>query len=167
MSYSLFKKQSVYVIHHQGLGDLLACIGLYRVLASRHKQLVLPVQGKYLREMKFALSDLENISIVELKFLGAKGSFLPKGPFSTTLLNVFSAQRTMALMALFHSIRGGSVVRLGTAGKKFFHPGYPMRFDANFYFQANVPFEQRWLSFKYPRNPIREDQLFMKIKVEE
>jgi hypothetical protein len=50
-------------------------------------------------------------------------------------------------------------LKLGALGESFMSPNSSLRFDENFYYQARVPFRERWESFSYPRRTAEEDSL--------
>ena len=50
------------------------------------------------------------------------------------------------------------IVGLGSYGNNFFPKG--VRFDQNFYDQAGINFDFRWIRFEVPRNHEREEEIF-------
>jgi hypothetical protein len=57
---------------------------------------------------------------------------------------------------------GLEIIGLGSYGENFFPKG--IRFDHNFYQQANIDFSCRWDSFSIPRNEQIENELFEKLE---
>lgn len=59
-----------------------------------------------------------------------------------------------------------STLGLGKYGKGFLDAKKNLKFDENFYLQAQVSFEKRWTEFKVPRNLKREKEIFRSYKCE-
>lgn len=143
--------RTVYLVHHQGLGDMLLCIGLYRELAKRHRRIILPIRAPYASDISQMLGDLDNVSIRPLIELPNKKIFL------------YFELLQMVFLAAGEFLLGRKIIALGYFGKNFFSAKFPMRFDENFYFQASVDFEKRWTSFKLNRSKEREEALYERV----
>jgi hypothetical protein len=125
---------------HQGLGDHLACAGIYREYASRYEILVLPVVKKYLPELEKITGDLPQIHL-------------------TTYSNRFWESQMLEHRKQFEENTLFDILNLGYYGKGFFSdPG--MRVDANFYSQAKLDLQVRWTGFSYTRDLEKENNLF-------
>jgi hypothetical protein len=128
----------IFIASHQGLGDLILCNGIFREYAKMHNVCFLAVKVRYIEAVRSMLGDLNNIR------------FLP--------LPERRSWKAIRLYKIFFRALGIKVLGLGSYGKNFFPDG--IRFDENFYNQANVDFAKRWSSFYYPRNPETEQLLF-------
>jgi len=140
-------KAKVYLIHHQGMGDMLLCLGLYRQLARISKKLTVPVRNPYFKTMKHLLSDLKNVDVIEIPFMGRDGQ------------GRRHEMTVMRVMSIFYKLTGARIVKLGYLGQQFLKPENLIRYDENFYRQANIPFNHRWDSFSFPRREIEEAEI--------
>ena len=129
------------VASHQGLGDHILCNGLYRYLSSEFRTLILPVKASNYDSIKFMLSDLNNIRIIRVP-----------NKFENWLMKFF---------ILKSKVFQCEIVQLGNYGNDFFLDG--VRFDDNFYRQAQIPFDYRWSKFFVPRNISKEVDLFTRL----
>lgn len=129
----------VLLLAHQGLGDHLACNGLYRELASRFGTILLPVVSRYKRELHAMLSDVPNLRIIPI---------LNEFPFKQ--------QRIIAGMLQNFNV---PILRLGRFDPNFFFRS-DIRLDEFFYQQMSVPLKVRWDSFHYKRDIDKENKLF-------
>ena len=128
----------VLITPHQGLGDHLLCIAIYREYSRKYGRVFITVRRDYYRELRFILGDLYNITLIPL-------------PNNHLLRFTLLIQRA----ALFFRIQ---VVGLGGYGENFLESD--RRFDHDFYSQAQLDFELRWSSFSTPRDVEKEDRLF-------
>jgi len=131
--------RKVFIDAHQGLGDHLICNGLYREYAKNYSKCILPVKKSLFETIKFMLSDIPNIEVIEI-------SEKATGKLINILRN-------------FYAARNFKIMKLGYKGKNFTNNG-TMRFDESFYTQAGVNFSKRWESFYYPRDLNSEISLF-------
>ncbi len=129
------------VASHQGLGDHILCNGLYRSLSMDYEKVVIPVKSKNFDSVKRMLSDLDNVQIVRI---------------ADNLEKWF-----MRFFVLRAKIVSTKTVLLGKYGIDFFLDG--VRFDENFYIQAQIPFEYRWENFLVVRDQRREEALFARL----
>jgi hypothetical protein len=140
-------KQSVFVIHHQGLGDLLVCLGLYRALAARSHRVIIPVREPNLEAIQHLLSDLSNVKVVKIPFGGNGGKWAKHDLY------------LMRIMSWAFRVAGFKTLKLGALGNSFMSASSNVRFDENFFIQAGIPFSERWDSFSYPHRKAQEDEL--------
>jgi hypothetical protein len=143
------RKQSVFVIHHQGMGDMLVCLGLYRALAERHDRVIIPAKEPNLETIRHALSDISNLKVIKIPFMSKRGRW------------GHHVLRVMTVMSWVFRLVGFRTLRLGTLGDSFLSDAANVRFDENFYQQAGIPFSERWNSFSYPRRKAQEEELFL------
>lgn len=123
------------ILPHQGLGDLILCIGLFRSLLSRHSSLEILVTRKYARALSNAFSRTPNVKVISLpKF--------PNGLFFSRFELVSGF-----LLGASRQIVHREFLALGYLGREFFGVNRSLRFDESFYFQANVEFSNRWEAF--------------------
>lgn len=134
-------KKDVLVASHQGLGDHILCNGLYRSLSKDFEKVVIPVKSKNFHSVKRMLSDLDNVHVFRIP------DNLEKW--------------VMRLFILGAKISGTKSILLGKYGNNFFLDG--VRFDDNFYLQAQIPFENRWDNFFVLRNQRQEEALFERL----
>lgn len=141
------KKGKICIAPHQGLGDLILCIGMFRYLASKHSELRIIVTSKNRLELERILGPSSSITYTSLPTLPRRR------PWS--FIEIF-----LVWVALgWSQVCGFRKVALGYIGKDFFSLDSIMRFDENFYSQASVPFEARWSFFSIYRDKSREDNL--------
>jgi hypothetical protein len=138
----IVKKQNVYILCHQGLGDHLLCIGIYREYAKRYQSVLIPSTLNYFDTLKVALSDLKNVFVV---------------PFDNPILDS-RLPLAMESQALILEHLGFDVLRLGTFGENFFLD-LDKRLDENYYDQANLHLNHRWDSFYVARDESKEIEL--------
>jgi hypothetical protein len=146
------RKQSVFVIHHQGMGDMLVCLGLYRALAERHDRVIIPAKEPNLETIRHALSDMSNLEVIKIPFMSKRGRW------------GHHVLRVMTVMSWVFRLVGFRTLRLGTLGDSFLSDAANVRFDENFYQQAGIPFSERWNSFSYPHRKSKEDELFSMVE---
>ena len=146
------RKKSVFVIHHQGLGDMLVCLGLYRALSAECHRVVIPVREPNFETIRHVLSDLPNVVVIKIPFMG-KG-----GKWSKNDLSVMTA------LSWAFRVAGLRALKLGALGDSFMSATSSVRFDENFYQQAGIPFFQRWNSFSYPHRKSKEDELLSMVE---
>ena len=142
-------KRKAYLKVHQGLGDHIVCIGLYKTLAMRFDKCVLPVQKKYFRCVSEMLSDVHNILVTTYEPRSTKMNF-------ESWYFFLEAQEK-----IFNRI-GYISINIGSFDTNFLTSN-TIRFDAEFYRQADVPFENRWKFGKVCRNSKKEEELFNKL----
>lgn len=128
----------VLVTPHQGLGDHILCNGLYRQISAKNKRVFISVKSAYYIELSNMLSDCKNITLIKI----------PN----------YKSWKSTRILKLFARIIGVRVVGLGSYGADFFPKG--VRFDNNFYNQAEVEFKERWESFHVPRNYQKEEAIY-------
>lgn len=138
-SSALVNKSDTYITTHLGLGDHILCNGLYRSIAKQSRRCFIPVRESNLQSLNDMLYDVINIELVSYP-----ASF--EKQLIESHVNYLTEQ-------------GVNILNLGYFGKNFMD-FRRLRFDENFYDQANVPFRERWDGFYYPRNLAREDELF-------
>jgi hypothetical protein len=148
------KKKSGCVIPHQGLGDIMLCVGAFRQLSSRFHVLKIVVSEKNRVELTPFLSDLDNV-----KFLR-----LPSFPKAHVFRYV--PQIWAEIFFFVHRLAGYVCIGLGGLGKNFLSPTSEIRFDENFYRQAEVDFRHRWSSFEFIRDLEAEARLSERLKLD-
>lgn len=132
----------IIIAPHQGLGDHLICNGLYNFYAKKYGKVIILVKRSYFRELSNLLGNLKNVKLIKIparygwKFV-----------------------RVIQVISKFFKIE---FLGLGFYGENFFLE--KIRFDHNFYIQANVPFGLRWQPLNYKRNINRERELFNRLK---
>jgi len=131
----------IVITPHQGLGDHLICLGIYRYYSTHYKKVLILVKKSYYAELSNLFKHTRNVTFIKIP---AK-----RGWTITRIIQFFSK--------LFR-IR---TLGLGTYGENFFIPN--IRFDHNFYLQAGVPFEERWNNFFYERDLIKEERLYLEL----
>jgi hypothetical protein len=136
------ENNGVVIAGHQGLGDHMICIGLYREQAKLFKKCVLPINSRHFKAIKNMLNDVTNIQVVK------------QGSPSRAL--------QIETQAKFLNILGYKLVLLGKYLPNYFD-NTGIRFDEKFYKQANVDFDFRWKSFKFSRDLNKEDELYNKL----
>ena len=130
---------NVFIMPHQGLGDHIVCSALYRIIAYNNDLCVIPVFKKNYKAVKQLLADVDNIQVLTYQ------DWWPTIEPHRDLLEKL----------------GFEILNLGGFREKGIQNG--MRFDAWFYAQANVSFNERWDSFYLERNFEKEDLLFKKL----
>ena len=136
------KTQSLYILCHQGLGDHLLCIGIYREYAKRYESVLIPAIRDYSDTLKVALSDIENVSVV---------------PFGYPILDS-RLPLAMESQAEILEHLGFDILRLGSFDESFFLD-LEKRLDENYYDQASLDLRHRWDSFYVTRDKSREIEL--------
>jgi hypothetical protein len=143
------------ILPHQGLGDLILCIGLFRSLLKSHSSLEILVTRKYLKSMSAAFSKTPAVRVTPLpKF--------PEGIFFSRL-ELLSGY----LIGATRRIVGRKFLPLGYLGRNFFGVRRSLRFDQSFYAQAKVEFSNRWDSFLVDSLNERADQLRILLRLED
>lgn len=115
------KDLPLFIFPHLGLGDAIICNGLVRVLAEKHSRLVWFARADYAEPIGLMYSDLPNVIVVPVK-----------------------DDEEVALW--LDSIDPLRCLCLGYRSSDF----DPTKFDAEFYRQAGVDFEDRWKRFALP-----------------
>lgn len=126
--------------HNIGLGDHIVCNAIVRKLSPSYKILVLPVKSNNVSAVRWMFSDLPNI-----RTLVVEGGHDPR------------------LVADAFERAGAKATRAGGMANPQWRDEMQMRFDAAFYEQAGVPFEQRWTAFGAPRDCDAEADLFRRV----
>lgn len=139
-------RKNLFLFHHLGLGDHIICNGLYRELGQRNKKVFFIVKTINYRSVKDMLRDVPNIYPI---------------PVPARI----SDKLQFILLSILRQI-GFSTLGLGKYGSGFLDARNDLRFDENFYFQAQIPFEKRWTEFKVPRNLEREKTIFKSFNCE-
>ncbi len=129
---------------HLGLGDHVICNSLYRILAVRYKKLFILVKYKNRDSMKRMLSDVDNIAIF----------FLPE--FISSAFSVWLGRIKLDKLGFLNFIK------LGFYGLDFLKSD-SIKFDSNFYQQADIDFNRRWEDFKIIRNHAQEKLVYNEI----
>lgn len=127
-----------YIYHHMGLGDHVICNGLVRKVIKPNEEYILFVKEHNLSTVKFMYRDLEN-----LKFIVGDDTFV------NNFLSLSENSSTETIYAGFQ-----------------IHPD-SKNFDESFYLQNNIPFSNRWSSFKVIRDIDAEINLFKHFNVKE
>lgn len=114
-----------YVVHHLGLGDHIICAAIFRSFHATGNRYVLPVKRRNARSLAALLSDLDSFRLQVLPDRLADG--------------------LMQIQAGLHLARGLPVLRLGWTGADFLSPLSSRSFDEEFYRQAGLSFDLRWV----------------------
>ena len=138
----IMNQRGVYILCHQGLGDHLLCVGIYREYAKRYPLVFVPVTKNYVNTMRTLLSDLKNVYVVSFNFAITDSRLNLKMESQAKLLSKF----------------GFDILYLGAFESSFFKDPN-MRLDANYYKQAHLDLEHRWDSFVAPRDKAKEIEL--------
>ncbi len=140
--------KKAYILHHLGLGDHIACNGLYRFLSEKYDQLVLPVKSHNYESMTRMLSDLRN---VQIKILSDEGTTPEEDMiyYGNMLVNYANLSIDSNL----------DIIKLGYYGNSF-SISDDCRFDEAFYKQMNIPFVESWDNFEVPRDVSAEKEIF-------
>lgn len=141
--------KKAYVLHHLGLGDHIACNSLYRSLAKKYDQLVLPVKEHNYDSLQRMLSDVDNIS---MKCLSNKNPAPEKDM-------IVYAELFFKMATIKYGNASCDIIKLGHYGENF-HLSDNCRFDEVFYDQASIPFIKSWTDFVVPRNLNTEKEVF-------
>lgn len=124
------EQSELLMLPHLGLGDALICNAIFRAYAPRHAQVVILCKPNNLPSVAFMLRDLTNVEV-----FGVKDD------------EEAASARDAARKA------GFEVFGMGVWGSKPFDEN---KWDAEFYRQAGIPFQDRWNQFKVARQPSRE-----------
>lgn len=127
------------ILCHQGLGDHLACNGLYMTYSSMFERVYLPVTTRYFNEVTRMLGNKKNITLIKL-----------------SNSRVYWQQRQIS--RLFEWF-GFETLKLGYFDLNF-KSRPQIRLDEYFYIKAGIPLENRWSKFLYERNERRESNVF-------
>ena len=141
--------KKAYILHHLGLGDHIACNGLYRYLSKKYDQLVVPVKSHNYKSLQRMLSDIGNI---QLKSLSDQGTTPEKDM-------IYYGNMLLSFDKLKYDHETCDIIRLGHYGESF-NITNECRFDEAFYNQLNIPFIESWKSFDVPREISSEKKLF-------
>ena len=131
---------------HQGLGDHILCVGLYKTLAQNYSECLLPVRQPYRRAVANMLQEIENINVFSYD------SKFTKTPWESWYFGLGAHER-------FLTKRGHDSLNLGSFDTNFLKDGIT-KFDHEFYKQAEVPFQSRWESGFIHRDSSKETELF-------
>lgn len=123
----------------RALGDAVICNGLYRELADKNEFCVIPVRKSLLPSYSQMFADLDNI-----KFLTSPDSVTRKATYASQF---------------FFDRMEAKVIRIGFAGKNF-PSSEKVRWDENYYMQANLDFNLRWQKFFVPEDLEKEKLLY-------
>lgn len=123
--------------HNTGLGDHIICNAIVRHLYPSFKLLVLPVKAGNASTVRWMFRDLSNIRTL----------IVEKGNDPGLAADAFERA-------------GAKAIRAGGSANPQWRDEMQMHFDAAFYEQAGVPFEQRWTAFETPRDCDAEADLF-------
>jgi len=137
------KKNKIILLPHQGLGDLILCLGLFRFFEEEFQTVKILVRRPYQKDMRRAFASSASVVIISLPRLVNEWE-LPLAYLFGKFLQLFNY----------------TFLPLGYLGKEFLSAAGTSRFDENFYQQANQPFSHRWELFRVERDPSREKQLF-------
>lgn len=138
-------KKPALILAHQGLGDHIVCNGLYRSLAIQHSYCVIPVVRRYFDEISKMLEDESRIMVYSVP-------------------NSYWQEYFIQLQKQFK--KKYRIVNLGSFGIDFMKDRN-VRLDASFYRQADVPLENRWSHFYFPRDPLKEQSLLSELTTPE
>ena len=130
----------VFILPHQGLGDLLICNGIFREYAKIKSKVFVAVKKSNAHQVKVMLQDVGNI------YLWVFPNHIEAIIF-----------RLMNLLALLNF----EVIKLGHYGNNFIPPG--TRFDKSFYDQAGLLPDLRWDNFIISRNKEKEQLLYSRL----
>lgn len=131
---------------HQGMGDHIVCNAIYQHYAKNSKLCFIPVQIRYLRQVRQMLYDIKGIKLLPI--------------FS--LFPFFQTRLLAKVLAVFKF----KIVNLGYFGLEF-RKDRNRFLDEEFYRQAGLPLDTRWRGFVFSRRPIKELKLFTKLGIEE
>jgi hypothetical protein len=134
-------RKVLFILPHQGLGDLLICNGIFREAAKERKLVLIAVKKSNARQVKVMLQDVTNIRLLSFP-------------------DHFESR--ISLLASFVSQLNFDILKLGHYGSNFIPDG--VRFDQSFYNQAGVSHELRWDGFFIPRD-IKKELLLYSILV--
>jgi hypothetical protein len=123
-----------FLLHHLGLGDHIICNGLVRELSDRYDILMFPVKNHNLENIKFMLSDVQNINFISVKN-------------DNEMLAEWQKYKSFFTPIRLGCFDSGNFIRVGET------------FCQSFYRQANVPYEKRWEKFHVPHNEDAENAL--------
>lgn len=129
----------LYIYHHLGLGDHIICNGLIRQIISK--------------------TNFDNYYVFTKKhnFLSVKSMFS-----DIIELNVISVENDETVT---NFVKGKKIYLLKIGFENLNLHDY--KFDESFYKQVNIPFTERWNSFKINRDLDKEKELFSKYEIEE
>ena len=133
-------QKSLFILTHQGLGDLLICNGIFRECAKKRKKVFIAAKKSNAYQVKAMLKDVANISILIVPDL--------------------LEYRIFRLISILAPLKF-DVLRLGIYGSNFVPLG--IRFDKSFYDQAGVSLELRWDNFICPRDLDKEQLLYTRL----
>ena len=141
--------KKAYILHHLGLGDHIACNGLYRYLSEKYDQLVIPVKEHNYKSLQRMLLDIPNI---QLKSLSDQGT-TPEEDM------IYYGNMLLSFDKLKFGRETYDIIKLGHYGNSF-NISNECRFDEAFYNQLNIPFIESWTKFEAPRDVSAEKKLF-------
>ena len=139
-------KRGIIIKSHQGLGDHVLCIGIYKQLAGKFSHCILPVRGQYLKSLQSMLRDVSNIEVLSYDTKSKQE------PWENWYFYLESHEK-------FLSCLGYESLNLGSFNSDFLTGG-ELKFDEEFYRQAELPFDTRWSEGKVCRNLQKERELF-------
>lgn len=137
------RKRNLYVLCHQGLGDHLLCLGIYRYMSRDYAFVIVPVMSQYFESLSYLLRDLSNVHVISYSFE----------------IQDSRLELSMESHAEWLKKFGFHILRLGSFEESFFKD-QALRLDENYYFQAKLPLEYRWDFFEFERNEAKEQELY-------
>jgi hypothetical protein len=147
--------KTIYILPHQGLGDLNLCIGIFRNKSREYSKVRIIVRHPFDAELRSAFSRTPSVSIITI----------PRLP--TGLIFRRIELLVGYCIGLSGKILGGDFLPLGYLGRKFFGATRELRFDESFYNQAGVAFSERWDSFEIDFDTQRVQALSRQLGAEE
>lgn len=127
--------KSVYIYHHLGLGDAIACNGLVRHYAETYDRVFVFSKPNNIKNSAYMYRDEPKIKLIALDDLGVR-SFMQ--------INTSNEYVVVGHTPDYFNKLNNNV----------------FAFDEGFYIMANVPFEYKWDKFYYERNTEREKEVF-------
>jgi len=131
-------EESIYILHHQGLGDHILCNGIVRISAQNYKKVFVFVKPQYFLNVSFMFRDLINVFLIQMLPSDIK-FFMQLNPQNKYLVLGFTPE-------YFRFINEGR---------------QPL--DVAFYHFANISLEEKWNSFKLIRDIEKEKNVFYNV----
>ena len=127
---------SVFILHHSGLGDHIICNGMIRELKNKYHRVYYPVKFRNLKNIERMFEDISDVM-----------SYIP---IRDDLDMINSSQQHAAYC---------DILKTGVfEGPRFMREGE--NFCEAFYRQSSIPYAKRWESFHAPRKEDKENILF-------
>lgn len=133
---------SIYIYHHLGLGDCIACNGIVRSYAKQYDKVFVFSKPSNASKLIYMYRDLYNIRIISLE--------------DNEVKNFMSINPNNKYLVVGHKALYDELVKDPDG-----------RFDQIFYKMAGLPFESKWNKFKLERNYQRELEVFDMLKISE